>query len=469
MKCINSIHQIVQKLLQNIYENAFSGDIFDIDSLAAETLENCKEASRELIQVIIEELNTEMREDKEERKALGLVMKEKNRKRELLTPLGTLKWERDYYFDRKDGKYVAPLDEILGVRNRERIGDNICADLVNHAAKTSYARSAEIVTDGAVSRQTVRNEILKLEVPENKPKCEGKEVKELHIYADEDHVHMQKPGKVRGKSNNIVPLVTVTEGSISVGTRRNKTVNAMYFVDENFDTKELWKSVEGYIAKAYDSEKLETICLHSDGGSWIKNGLENFTQTKYVMDGYHYKKALKNFARKFPKRNVTIVLRSAIARDDFVGATQFLDELKADGVVEEMQAVEDFEKYLIGNWSKIREREIGGHPGSCTEGQVSHVLAERFSRNPLGWSKAGLGKLSKIRVYILNGEDIKPRDFKIKEKEEKYGEYGERMINNMAGRQLDWSIFEKGRNHFDISSATQRLLRGYGELRNTIC
>lgn len=123
------------------------------------------------------------------------------------------------------------------------------------AAEASYAKSSEIVTQGRVTRQSVRNHILKLEVPESRPKEIKKEVSTLHIFADEDHVHMQKPSKKRGKKNRIVPLVTITEGIKKESKRRNKTINAKHFTDEKFDTDNLWKSVEGYIGLAYDIEK----------------------------------------------------------------------------------------------------------------------------------------------------------------------------------------------------------------------
>ena len=60
------------------------------------------------------------------------------------------------------------------------------------ATEVSYAKSAQIVAGGEVSRQSVRNSILRLggiekEAEVGKPK---RRVKELHIFADEDHVHM---------------------------------------------------------------------------------------------------------------------------------------------------------------------------------------------------------------------------------------------------------------------------------------
>ena len=36
--------------------------------------------------------------------------------------------------------------------------------------------------------------------------------------------------------------VTVTEGIVAISTNRNATVNAMHFVDKEFDAKRVWLS-----------------------------------------------------------------------------------------------------------------------------------------------------------------------------------------------------------------------------------
>lgn len=88
--------------------------------------------------------------------------------------------------------------------------------MVNKATEYSYAKSANIVTDGKVSRETVRNSILKIKVPGKEAKETAKEVRGLHIFADEDHAHMQKPGKAKGKKNQVVPVVKVAEGIYAI-------------------------------------------------------------------------------------------------------------------------------------------------------------------------------------------------------------------------------------------------------------
>lgn len=453
----NIIQQITLELVKKISEKAFSKELSDLDGLAADLFEDCTEYARRMVQEIIRIRNLQFREDKEFRKREGLVLKEKERPRQILTKLGMIEWNRDYFFDKVEEEYVFPLDHMLGIRNYERVGNEVTARMLNRATEVSFAKSADIVTGGAVSRQSVHNHLIEADIPEKQPDVEKKDVRELHIYADEDHVHMQKPGKARGKKNQIVPLVTVTEGTKSVGNGRNQTIEPMHFVDEEQSAREVWKSAEGYVLRAYNAEHLEKIYIHGDGGTWIQSGMETFPNVIHVMDGYHFFKALRALASRFSKRNVRMTLLNALNSDDRRKADMFIQEL-AEGDAEALK----FGKYLMGHWEEIRNLVTLDIPGSCTEGQVSHVLSERFSRNPMGWSKAGLGKLSKLRVYCCNGGRLTAADLKVKSEKEKYSEYADRFLNENIQGAYDWTIFDSEPFMMDRASGTQIALNYYG-------
>ena len=355
----NSILQKLEELAKKICERSVSGEITDLDLMAAEVLADCKEVSTEIIELIIETMNRGIREDKTFRREQGLVIKEKDRPRELLTALGTIHYERDYYFDKRAEEYTTPLDQMLGVRRYERIGGTVCAELVASAAEQSYAKAAKAVTGGHVSRQTVHDKILKVTVPEMEPKEEKKHVKELHVYADEDHAHEQKEHKKKGKQGIIIPLVTVTEGTRKVSEGRNETINAMHFSDEGFHSAGVWKSAEGYIEAAYDMETLEKIYVHGDGGTWIVNGLDVFSQTRHIMDGYHFFKELKKICKIFPERHVKLVLLNALEKNDRRKADTFIQELlkelsersqAAKSTEKQREKTEKFAGYLFRFW-----------------------------------------------------------------------------------------------------------------------
>lgn len=463
------IQQIAQKFTQEITKKACSQEMRNLDALATELLGDCKAAARELLEAAASELNLQIRKDKAGRKEQGLVLKEPLRPRKLVTELGELNLKRDYYWNKTQGKYVAVLDHVIGIKAYERVGDSLKAKLVELATEVSYGKSAAMAGEGQLSRQTVRNYVLKLPALEKDVAEEQKRVvKELHVYADEDHVHLQKPGKAKGKKNRIVPIVTVTEGIKEESKGRNRTIEPMHFVEESFDPKALWSSVEGYIKKRYDVEKLEKLYLHGDGGAWIKTGLEGVAQRQHVMDGYHLEKRLKDISGRYPKKQVGVRLKKAIKGNDRSQADSILQRLyEEEREAARQEYIMKLGTYLMGNWDSIVARMTLEIPGSCTEGQVSHVLSERFSRDPQGWSEEGLGKLSKHRVYVKNGGKIKGRDFQ-KSMSESYKEYAERMLEESLQGAFDWSLFEPQQQVFDGASGTQTLIQGMGSLKNTL-
>lgn len=64
--------------------------------------------------------------------------------------------------------------------------------------------------------------------------------------------------------------------------------------------------------------------------------------------------------------------------------------------------------YLLSNWTaaKIRLEKRRGVVGSSAEGHASHVLSSRMSSRPMGWSKKGVDKMSRLRAYWWNGNSM---------------------------------------------------------------
>ena len=260
------IQQLALNMAKNITEKALYGGLTDIDALATEVLPCCKETACHIIEAIVDSLNLSLRDAKEDRKAAGLVIKEKDRPRSILTELGPINIHRDCYYNKYSGHCETTLDKMIGIESYARTGSNVCAKLLESATQMSYAKSAKIITDGYLGRQSVHNIVAKAPLLEAESTAVSKPVKELHIFADEDHVHLQKEGKQKGKKNCIVPLVTVTEGVAQVAKGRNKTINAYHFVDEDFSSESLWNSVNGYLLKSYDTENTN-IYIYGDGGA----------------------------------------------------------------------------------------------------------------------------------------------------------------------------------------------------------
>lgn len=112
-------------------------------------------------------------------------MKQKDRPRSFLTKLDTLYMTRDYYYDKVNESHVCILDKVIGIPAYEWITGGVSAKLVSLATEVSYAKSAQFGAVDAISRQSVRNKILKLGALEKRPdpKEEKRDVKELHVFA----------------------------------------------------------------------------------------------------------------------------------------------------------------------------------------------------------------------------------------------------------------------------------------------
>jgi hypothetical protein len=129
-------------LAKKICERAEAGELSELDIMADEILEDCKRTSVEMIQVIIAYLNESIRQDKGFRKEQGLILKERDRPRSLLTILGQIDFSRDYFYDKEKDCHRAVLDQLLGIERYERVAAAVGAKLVNQATDCSYAKSA---------------------------------------------------------------------------------------------------------------------------------------------------------------------------------------------------------------------------------------------------------------------------------------------------------------------------------------
>lgn len=192
-----------------------------------------------------------------------------------------------------------------------------------------------------------------------------------------------------------------------------------------------------------------------------------------MIDGFHFERDLKRIAGNFQGRNIRQRIHKALEKEERKKVERILQEMMEQSEDEKtLERGKEFGAYVFNHWDEVVTRKKGDLPGSCTEGQVSHLLSKRFSRDPMGWSEKGLGKLSAARIYVKNGGKLSYKDF---EKEDgkkgtrKYRDYAEQMINEMVENSLNWSIFGQTEvGAFDLASGTQRTLSQIGRSRTLL-
>ena len=433
---------VVEEILKSIEKNGIS----DIGKTAESLLSVLKGGALKLLSAVIEETDLAVLNAKKERKLDGITVKHRNVPRTVVTSLGELKYKRTY-FQLGDGSKAYLTDQLIGIEPFERVTKELCAELVQNTATMSMQKSVD-VTGAQVSRQTVNNKVLAMKDVVTEVGRVENTPSELHIFADEDHVHL------RPRKSAIVPLVTVTEGIDTSDPKRHKTISPVHFQGYGMDNHVFVDNVVAAIYEKYDMDKVEKVYIHADGGNWMKAFGVLMPNAQFVMDGFHLEKYLKKLFRLNGAAPYSGIVRKAIRENNFEAFAGYISSIGEKQDEKGSKKLFELVNYFQNNWDSIVERMNSTRCGSCTEPLISHTLSERLSRNPLAWSKEGLGKMAMLRVFEENGGKVTAEHIRIsRDKSERrkdfnalkngleiYNKYAEEHLRSVYGGKNVWSI-----------------------------
>jgi hypothetical protein len=350
---------------------------------------------------------------------------ETHSQKQLTTSLGDIRFLKTLFTNKETGESEYLLDRILGLEPKERLTEDAEAKLLKEAVQTSYRRGGkECSLTSEVSKQTVKNKIHKLEFPKNTEQPVQKKVVDyLYIDADEDHISLQyreKKGDLKVSENHrknnglIAKLVYVYEGieKEAPQSKRHHLVNPHYFCGVSTeDNVKFWDEIYNYMNDHYELEKVKKIYVNSDGGGWIKAGMKRLSGTVHVLDEFHLEKYLTRLTghMKDSQEEATNELRATIRSKTKKDFEELVDELEEYLTGDQgRKRMEESKEYILSNWTaaKLRLKHKDGIVGSSTEGHVSHVLSDRMSSRPMGWSIKGAEKMTRLRAYDLNDGDM---------------------------------------------------------------
>lgn len=343
----------------------------------------------------------------------------------LLTSLGTLHYHKTLFRNKKTGAYEYFLDRAMGLKEHARMTEDAEAHILEEAVQTSYEKGGKAVSISSeeVSRETVKNKVHALRFPKKENYPEQKKIVDyLYIEADEDHIALQfreKKGDIieneyHQKNNGaIAKLVYVHEGieQEDAESKRHVLKSPYYFsrVCEGKENKLFWDEVYEYIEKTYELSKVKKIYLSADGGSWIISGKRQIAGITYVLDEFHLKKYLRKITLRFGKKETEEELIKIICRGTKTEFEEKIEELKKEIHTKSgRKRIEEGKTYLLNNWTaaKLRLLRKNGVKGSSTESHVSHILSNRMSSRPMGWSRTGMSKMAELRAYYYNKGDM---------------------------------------------------------------
>jgi len=334
--------------------------------------------------------------------------------RMMITSVGDIHFDCTY-FNRMfgEGGYAYLLEDLIGLSDHERFSEGAEAAILTEALKTSYQDAAGVLpSKQKITKTTVMNKVHQIaeEMPPVIPN-ELKKVDYLYIEADEDHIAEQHGDSGKDNKSFISKLICLYESKEpATGCEsRKRLVDSFYFSGLYSGTegnKKLWSNVQEYINASYDAEHIKRIFISGDGAPWIKGGADYIDKALFCADKYHLMKYINSAAAQMLDEKETakeelwhiLYSKKPKAKERFAA---YMERMMKSA--NNPDKVENLRSYVLGNWAAVRRTLRNKLVNGCSaEAHVSHVLSDRMSSRPMGWSQCGADRMSKRRCYERN-------------------------------------------------------------------
>lgn len=422
------LHDFNKKII-SLTENYLKNLIFSkgISSFTEDLTSEFAQFGSDLTQFIIEYAEEQIFKLEERKEHFESLEKDS---RNIISIFGEIQYKRRYYRDKQNNNKVYLLDKLIGIEPKQRLLENVRENLIENAISSSYQYSGEHAAYGVkISRQEVKNEIenLNLDISFYSENKQRKQVKNVYVIADEDHVHLQKGGIEEPRI--IIVYDNLVENGKRIELKNKRHFGGLY----KGRIDELWNEVALYIENTYDMEYLEHVFILGDGAKWIKIGATWINKSVNILDRFHMCKAVNAIAGK--GNNIDkIELYRTIKGLDFERFKEKCYEILSEELEYSVRVrKEKLMNYILNNKNGIINYYKYGKllHGCSAEGHVSHIYSDRMSSRPMGWKTKNVDNMSKLRLLkedkisvktILSKQEkiIKIEDYKeIKEKVER--------------------------------------------------
>lgn len=334
-------------------------------------------------------------------------------KRTLITLLGDVTFDQTVYTERDTGKTRYLLEEMLGLEKHERFSEAAEAAIIIEAQKSSYSEAAKAIPS-KITKTTVMNKVhqFTFDMPSEEVETK-KECRYLYIDADEDHISEQH-GRFSARNENkgyIDRLAYLYEGKTEAsGGQKRSLVDVFYFGGLYRGTKgvrDFWEQVEKYIEGHYDTDQLRRVYISGDGAGWIKAGADHVIRSRLAIDKFHLEEKIKQACKQMldDYDRARSDIHELLYRKQKREFGKYMNAMLS--AAENEKPVADCMGYILNNWNAVMVTLHDRHWCGCSaEGHVSHVLSDRMSSRPMGWSEDGADAMCKLRCYCRNhGEE----------------------------------------------------------------
>jgi len=347
------------------------------------------------------------------------------RSRNLLTTLGELKLNRRYYRDQKEKRYVALLDEALGIEKDSRFSGRLKELSCQFATEMSFGKVSQVLQQAfgePLSRQSVWQavQVKGTEVEEKQAWerehvfAQGKElprpaVSPKCLFGEADGCHISLQRTEHRKAELKVGVWYEGWKKKPVAREEYALVNKRY-VGTAQDAGIFWEQMTVEAQKRYGFTEIPLVYAGGDGGPWIEEGAKWLGANRIKLDQFHVHRMLgRVFGFSDSVQNVVNKLLEGSCEEAIKGlaarAVDEPDEKKRVKMAKAISWTSEHGKYVEkitfpkSMTTKLLKRQLG-----TMERHVDLAVAERFKKRGMSWSLRGAGHLLALRICKLNGE-----------------------------------------------------------------
>ena len=394
MNIISLFNSFVNHLNNILNNNLFLYELEHNISNSTNTL------NLDILRNILEYLDLEYKNSKERKEKYYV---QQTRERTLITSLGLITFNKTYYKSKNkiNGKYVyySYLEDCLGIDKWAKMSLSCEVNLINNALDNGMTwASVNTIPNYSISRQTISTKIKNINFNYFENIIKRQTPKILYIEADEVHANLQSRNK--GTKNKIVPVILTHEGHKEDFVKKKELKNTHYIASSILKTDKLWEETYKYLDTVYDLNKVDKIFLSSDGGSWITGYDIAFPNIIFVLDKFHYKKALNYIFKKEP--NITNIADNYL-RSKMINEFKILVKTQYKLYPDQKNEMIKKQNYLINHIDGIINQNHPDYKCPCSmEGHISNKYAKFITSRPHSYSKDGLENITQLLTMKAN-------------------------------------------------------------------
>lgn len=394
MNILSLFNSFVNHLNQILDNNLFLHELEHNVSNSTYTL------NLDILKYILEYLDLEYKNSKERKDKYYV---QQTRKRTLITSLGLITFNKTYYKSKMkiNGKYLyySYLEDYLGISKWAKMSLSCEVNLINNALDNGMSwASINTIPNYEISRQTISTKIKNINYNYFETSIKKETPNVLYIEADEVHANLQS--KNQGNKNKIVPVILTHEGHKEDFVKKKELKNTHYIASSILKTDKLWQETYKYLDSVYDLDKVDKIFLSSDGGSWITGYDIAFPNIIFVLDKFHYRKALNYIFKKEP---VITKIADSYLRNKIIDEFKLLVKAQYKLYPDQKDKMIKQQNYLLNHLNGIINQNHPDYKCPCSmEGHISNKYAKFITSRPHAYSLDGLENITQLLTMKAN-------------------------------------------------------------------